>query len=352
MDRIAIISDIHGNVPALESVLKDIKNREIKKIICLGDLAGKGPSGAKAVDMIREHCDIVLKGNWDFFLTEQSHDMLKWHQDELGEERLEYMKGLPVYEEFYMSGKLIRLCHADPNDILHRVHITTELERRMKLFKPTPTNSRESDVVGYGDIHGAYIDNFDGKTLFNAGSVGNPLEITQASYAVLEGKYDSKEHDSFIISLIRVPYDIEEAVKQAENSSMPDIDKYVIELRTGVYQRRWKRKDKEGIKTKKYNNLRWLGNDSMCLDEIMIKNCDEVYMGCYGGNTEAGANKNEDGALILSDVNNKWKFAMILDSHTTSQSAKLVLDTIEKRKEDIVSKLELPIDTAFTELQK
>ena len=71
MERIAVISDIHGNMPAVEAVLEDIKSKSIKRIICLGDLAGKGPSSAEAVDKIKEHCDVVIKGNWDYYLAEQ-----------------------------------------------------------------------------------------------------------------------------------------------------------------------------------------------------------------------------------------------------------------------------------------
>ncbi|MCP4179694.1 MAG: metallophosphoesterase [bacterium] len=54
MKKIAIISDIHGNIPALESVLEDIKKRNIDSIFCLGDLAGKGPSAAEAVDLVKD----------------------------------------------------------------------------------------------------------------------------------------------------------------------------------------------------------------------------------------------------------------------------------------------------------
>ncbi|EQB85860.1 putative phosphodiesterase [Clostridium punense] len=53
MERIALISDIHANIPALEAVLLDIKNRVISRIMCLGDLAGKGASPQIAVDMIK-----------------------------------------------------------------------------------------------------------------------------------------------------------------------------------------------------------------------------------------------------------------------------------------------------------
>jgi diadenosine tetraphosphatase ApaH/serine/threonine PP2A family protein phosphatase len=106
----------------------------------------------------------------------------------------------------------------------------------MKLFAPTATLDIEADVVGYGDIHGAHIDNFHGKTIFNVGSVGNPLEITQASYGILEGKLDDKAKSSIAITLVRVPYDIDLAIEQAELADMPGTEAYIKELRTAVYR--------------------------------------------------------------------------------------------------------------------
>jgi protein phosphatase len=237
MERIAVISDIHGNMPALEAVLDDIKNRDIKRIFCLGDLAGKGPSSEETVDTIRKHCEIVIKGNWDYYLSEQSsRDVLTWHQKRLGNDRLKYMKELPIYKEFYVSGKLLRLCHASPNDLFHRVYLFTEQTKRMKLFEPTPTLNVEADVVGYGDIHGAHIDHFQGKTIFNVGSVGNPLDITQASYGIIEGKLNDKKKSPFSITIVRVPYDIDLAIKQAECTDMPEKQDYINELKTGIYR--------------------------------------------------------------------------------------------------------------------
>lgn len=237
MERIAIISDIHGNLPALEAVLEDIYIRGISRIFCLGDLSGKGPSSAEAVDKIREHCEVVIKGNWDYFMTEiHDNEILKWHQDKLGAERLEYLKGLPIYKEFYISGKLLRLCHASPNDLFHRVYLSTAESERIKLFAPTATLDVEADVIGYGDIHGAHIDNFRGKTIFNVGSVGNPLEITQASYGIIEGRLNERDKSSFSITLVRVPYDIDLAIRQAELADMPNTEEYIKELRTAVYR--------------------------------------------------------------------------------------------------------------------
>lgn len=239
MDKIAIISDIHGNLPALEGVLADIQARGIERVFCLGDIAGKGPSSAEALDLIRKHCEAVVKGNWDFFLTEQENpEILLWHQNALGVERLQYLRELPIYLEFYMSGKWIRLCHASPNDLFHRVYANSDKVKRLRLFEATETHPHPSDVVGYGDIHGAFIDHFDGLTLFNVGSVGNPLELTQASYGIIEGDFGAAEPSAFAITLVRVPYDIEMAIAHANATDMPEKDDYIKELRTAVYRGR------------------------------------------------------------------------------------------------------------------
>ena len=76
-------------------------------------------------------------------------------------------------------------------------------------------NTVEPDVVGYGDIHRAFVMHFHQQMLFNVGSVGNPLDMPQASYAILEGAYASQRADTFAVHVIRVPYDIERAIHQA-----------------------------------------------------------------------------------------------------------------------------------------
>jgi protein phosphatase len=239
VERIAIISDIHGNIPALQAVLDDIEARRISRIFCLGDLIGKGPSSDIAVDRVQETCEIVVTGNWDEHITKISDNTtVVWHQNKLGKVRLEYLRNLPFSIEFYMSGKFIRLFHASPRSVNERIQPWDPLESRMSLFECSELCKQEfrADVVGYGDVHNAYIQNFNGKTLFNVGSVGNPLEITQASYAILEGEYNGLEPSSFGIQMVRVPYDIELAIKQAVKEDMPSLEAYILELRTAEYR--------------------------------------------------------------------------------------------------------------------
>lgn len=69
MEKIAIISDIHGNLEALKSVLKDIEERKVNKIMCLGDIIAKGTHQQECVELIKDKCDIILRGNCDEYFT-------------------------------------------------------------------------------------------------------------------------------------------------------------------------------------------------------------------------------------------------------------------------------------------
>ncbi len=239
MDRIAVISDIHGNIPALEATLHDIQTRNIRRIFCLGDLVGKGPHSDLAVDICRDVCEITIKGNWDeFMLAATDNPTLQWHQRRLGPTRVDYLATLPNTLEFMMSGKRVRLFHASQQGIYHRVHMNDSHDNHLGMFTNTAFTGYAlvPDVVGYGDIHSAYLKSFQNRILFNVGSVGNPLDVTQASYAILEGTHESRSDDSFSIQLIRVPYDIERAISQAEAAQMPELQAYASELRTGRYR--------------------------------------------------------------------------------------------------------------------
>jgi protein phosphatase len=139
---------------------------------------------------------------------------------------------------FWMSGKRVRAFHTSQRSVHYRVRMDDPREKHLEMFTNTnfTGDGREPDVVGYGDIHRAYVMNFQSKTLFNVGSVGNPLDMTQASYAILEGEYNSQVAAPFALHLIRVPYDIELAIQQAQDENMPSLEAYANELRTARYR--------------------------------------------------------------------------------------------------------------------
>jgi len=242
-ERIAIISDVHGNLTALEAVLAHIAAAGITRIFNLGDLVGKGPRSAAVVDRCRQVCEITVQGNWDASLSDgpdPTRAVVEWHRAQLGAERLAYLATLPATHDFLLSGRAARLFHASQLSVHHRVYESAPLHDLRAMFSNTAFTgpSREPDLVGYGDIHRAYTLNFEGRALFNAGSVGNPLDFPLACYAVLEGVVGAEAAHPWSLQFIRLPYDIEGEIAAAEASGMPDLGYYINELRTAVYRGR------------------------------------------------------------------------------------------------------------------
>lgn len=252
MERIAVISDIHGNATALEAVIKDIRRRRIKRIICLGDLAGKGPQPAEAVDRIREVCESVVQGNWDLGINlPQDKEGGIWQQEKLGAERLEYLNTLPFSIDLSLSGKWIRLFHASPQSVNTRVNRKASKKEKLAMFQHTEMTARPDfagsderlpDIVVYGDIHVPYMQMIKSKEkkgllLYNVGSVGAPYDgIPQASYGILEGTPDAAGDEPYSIQLVRVPYDVDKAIAAAEQENMPGLERLRYELTTGLEQ--------------------------------------------------------------------------------------------------------------------
>ena len=85
--KIAVISDIHGNLQALTETIKDIEKRNVDKIICLGDIVGKGAHPNECVEIIKKYCDVVIQGNCDrHFVSKHNLEGL----DEIERTRIEW----------------------------------------------------------------------------------------------------------------------------------------------------------------------------------------------------------------------------------------------------------------------
>lgn len=273
--KIAIISDIHANLEALKSTLEDIKKRKVDKIICLGDIIAKGVHPKECIELIKENCDIMLRGNCDRYFSEEHNDInelseeevkrINWNQSMLNDEERKYLLNLPFSYEFYMSGSLVRLFHATPEKDNIVIINNDEIQTKLKMFYPSNNtmSQKNADVVIYGHIHHQYMDKIYNKTIINVGSVGNSfdvirnplkdsnvMETTKSNYLIIEGEYDSKKYSSDIsFQFIKVPYDIDKEL----SSDKLNIEKenYMYELKQGRYRNM----------TKIYNNFKRLNVD-------------------------------------------------------------------------------------------
>ena len=259
MDKVAVISDIHGNLEALQAVLADIKERQINRIICTGDIIAKGTHMNECVALIKEHCYAAVKGNCDeYFIGE--HDLstkeeleakrIVWTRSKLNDETVEYLKELPFCHEFYLSGRLVRLFHAHPQQIDRFIGNVDRLEKYYELFLPGEhtVSDLKADVAVYGHIHIPYIQKMYNRVIINAGSVGNSIDIYRneekdgdaentalANYAILTGVYGSKDRTNKIsFELVSVPYDKEAELKK--NSDNIEMASYEEEIRLGRYR--------------------------------------------------------------------------------------------------------------------
>jgi diadenosine tetraphosphatase ApaH/serine/threonine PP2A family protein phosphatase len=243
LERIALISDVHGNLTALEAVLDDIAGRGIHRIFNLGDNAGKGPRGSAVIERVREVCEVNIRGNWDDFLEGIGDDEpaeMRWWRDEISPAQRAWLRSLSLSHDLTLSGRRVRLFHASAESPHVRVHFRHTDEQFDGMFRATAMtgDGPEPTVVGYADIHDAYIESRDGRTLFNVGSVGNPLDEPTPSYVILEGVPDTDGPAPFDVRFVRVPYDVEAEIAVAEKLGMPQAGVWAVELRTAVYRGR------------------------------------------------------------------------------------------------------------------
>ncbi|MEG3616603.1 metallophosphoesterase family protein [Isoptericola haloaureus] len=239
-EQIAILSDVHGNLTALEAVLADVERRGITRILNLGDDVGKGPRGRAVVDRTEQVCEVNVRGNWDDFLPEiadDGPDEMVWWRDELRADQRELIRRRPLCHDLQLSGRQIRLFHASATSVHTRVHVDHTREEFAGMFATTDLTGPgpEPDLVGYGDVHAAYQRTRRGRTLFNAGSVGNALDEPSAAYVVLEGT-PGPDRAPFGLQVVRLSYDVEAELAVAREVDMPQYAAWAQELRTARYR--------------------------------------------------------------------------------------------------------------------
>ncbi|OXA74414.1 metallophosphatase family protein [Flavobacterium aquidurense] len=233
MIQIAIISDIHANVIALNEVLKDIENRSIYQTYCLGDLVDFAPWGNEVIEKIKNKGIPCLLGNHDERIASDHPVVPLAHHDqqetanrfvainhskaEITSENKKWLAGLPYNLELTYKinevTKKILLVHAG---LLSNDTYIYEADSKNDIAQKLKDKGIEAIIMGH--THLSYQQKHSGVLFVNSGSVGRSRERDRkATYCLLT--ITEKE---ITAEIIKVDYDIQEVAQQIYNSAIPD----------------------------------------------------------------------------------------------------------------------------------
>ena len=273
MDKIAIISDIHGNLEALKTALNDIKSRKIDNIYCLGDIIAKGYHSQECIDLIRKNCKVVVKGNYEEYVSdgydlskksEEYIKMINWNKSRLNNDTIKYLNDLPFCHELYISGRLVRLIHAHPTRTDKCIASIDKIENLYELVLPSDNtvSNIKADILVCGHMHTPYMQKIYNRYILNTGSVGNAIDIfrndekdgdfrntTVINYLIIYGNLNSHNNNEPIsFEFVSIPYDIDKEL--LSNKDNIDSKSYAEELKYGKYRnmdRVYQRLEERGV---------------------------------------------------------------------------------------------------------
>src|SRR5690349_23628348 len=201
MTRIAALSDVHGNLAALEAVLADAAREKPDRIVIAGDLVLNGPEPAAVVDALRDAAAAgaaVIAGNTDIavadfdyaaafpWMTDGVPDAhraaAEWAHDELGDERLSWLRRLPSERRLMLDETMVLACHASPGS--QTQGFDAQLDPSVVLERISRTDAR---VICCGHTHLPDVRDLGWKVIVNDGSAGYIFDgDPTASWALVE----------------------------------------------------------------------------------------------------------------------------------------------------------------------
>jgi predicted phosphodiesterase len=238
--KVAVISDIHGNLHALEAVFADISRYTVDEIWCLGDIVGYGAFPSECVELVRERCSVVLSGNHDLAACKrilidefnfEARQAIEWTAERLTHEETSYLKELEPLREVTIGGLSLVLAHGSPLEpIWEYVLSPFELER---VFYFLEEKGLKLCLLGHSHVQFFSTSlvvppellrsdkelRFDRGELviINPGSVGQPRDYDpRAAYCLVE-----IESGRISLQLKRVEYDVEAAATSIIEAGLP-----------------------------------------------------------------------------------------------------------------------------------
>jgi putative phosphoesterase len=240
--RLAIFSDIHANLPAMEVVAEHIKQGGYDGVYCLGDIGGYASQPNEVQDLIVSlDCPVVM-GNYDEgvgfnkddcgchyvkpFDIEMSEISFGWTRFNTTDKHKVWLRTLPRSIRLDIEGWRVLLCHGSPASTTEYL-FETRSKPYLQKFTAGGRNNAHADVIVFGHTHVPYHRSVDGIDFINTGSVGRPKDgDPRAGYCVL-----TLDGDQVTSEQVRLPYPVETACTRLIAAGFPEY--FADYLRTG-----------------------------------------------------------------------------------------------------------------------
>ncbi len=231
--KIALISDIHSNLEALESVLRDIEKNGVEKIHFLGDAVGYGSEPNKCIQLISKHCDIKLLGNHDYAalglislagFNKVARISVEWTQTQLKQKSIEALADFEMHSTF-LDYFLVHSSPAAPDDWDYILNADQAKEQFAHFTQSVCfighshipaifTNEKDGSVSSETELSAEFKQNR--RYIINIGSVGQPRDNDpRACYLIVDT-------DAARIEYRRVEYDIGKTQGKMRKAMLPD----------------------------------------------------------------------------------------------------------------------------------
>jgi len=229
MQRVAVITDVHANLPALQAALRRIDELGIEEVYCGGDLVGYGPHPNEVCALIAERAIPTIYGNYDYAIARDLEDCgcayITPHDRELGQRSVDwtlahtdqaakdYMRELPFDLRFAVGDTSVHLVHGSPR----KVNEYLFEDKPARLYERLAA-AEDAEVLVFGHTHKPWIHEYGGVRFVNCGSVGKPKDgDARAAFAVLESTRDGLE-----VHIERVEYDAAAVAREVAAAGLPD----------------------------------------------------------------------------------------------------------------------------------
>ncbi len=230
MTRVAVLTDIHANLPALRAALARVDELDVDAVYCGGDLVGYGPHPNGVCTLIEEHAIPTIYGNYDYAIARNLEDCgcaypdqrdrelgqlsVDWTLVHTSQRAKDFMRTLPFDLRFVLGERRVRLVHGSPRKV------------NEYLFEDKPARTFERiaagagcDVLVFGHTHRPWVHEYGGVLFVNCGAVGKPKDgDPRAAFGLL----DLDEAGQLRASIERIAYDVDAVAGDITAAGLPN----------------------------------------------------------------------------------------------------------------------------------